>query len=120
MHGFGPPVPQAGVVGDLYVDKSTFNMFNKRAPLDVDPWGHYLFTLPAPYNTTSTRWFGPVPPTNDLGTDGDYFMLWAGSGSYGMQPIMYGPKTAGAWPTPGVQITPTLNPLYTADDQHDI
>jgi hypothetical protein len=41
LRGLGPPVEQAGVVGDLYIDAQTFQFFNKRstdAGGDVDPW----------------------------------------------------------------------------------
>lgn len=122
LRGFGPPVPQAGVVGDLCIDAQTFQLFNKRstdASSDVDPWGHYLFVVPAPYQTR-LKFFSAYPPTNDVGIDGDYCLLWGGYPNYGMQPTIYGPKAAGVWPTPPTSVAVTLNPLYTAEDQHAI
>lgn len=119
LRSSGPPVPQAGVSGDLYIDAATGNLFSKRAPFSVDPWGHYLFTVPAPYAAT-LFWFSAAPPTNDVGANGDYCMLWGGYPNYGLAPTIFGPKTAGVWPTPGTQITPDINPLYTAADQHTI
>lgn len=122
LRGFGPPVPQAGVVGDLYVDAQTLQLFNKRttdAGADVDPWGHYLFVVPVTYRATM-KWFVPSVPTNDIGVDGDYALLWGGFPNYGMQPMIFGPKAAGAWPSVPVAVAVTLNPLYTAEDEHQI
>lgn len=103
LRGFGPPVPQAGVVGDLYLDVQTWFLFNKRstdAEGDLDPWGHYLFQVPPAYRT-QLKWFSSYPPTNDVGVAGDYCLLWAGWLNYGMQPSIYGPKQATAWPENG-------------------
>lgn len=122
LRGFGPPVPQAGVVGDLYIDAQTFNLFNKRstdAAGDVDPWGHYLFVVPAPYQTR-LKWFSSYAPTPDVGIDGDYCLLWGGYPNYGIQPMIYGPKAAGVWPTNPSAVAVTINPLYTAEDGHAI
>lgn len=122
LRGFGPPVPQAGVVGDLYIDVQTFQLFNKRAvdaSGDVDPWGHYLFVVPPTYQTR-LKWFSAYPPTNDIGINGDYFLQWGGFPNYGMQPSIYGPKAAGAWPGAPVNVAVTLNPLYTAEDEHQL
>lgn len=100
LRGFGPPVPQAGVVGDIYIDVQTWQLFNKRAVDDVDPWGHYLFIVPAPYRAT-LKWFGSSAPTADIGIAGDYCLLWGGYANYGMQPALYGPKQATEWPENG-------------------
>lgn len=103
LRGFGPPVPQAGVVGDLYIDVQTWFLYNKRSAAagdDVDPWGHYLFQIPTQYRTT-LKWFNAYAPGNDIGTTGDYCMLWAGWTNYGMQPSIYGPKQASGWPENG-------------------
>jgi hypothetical protein len=118
IRGFGPPVPEVGVVGDLYVDVQTFQLFNKRATVDgVDPWGHYIFVIPVTYQTRM-KFFSAYPPTNDIGINGDYFLQWGGFPNYGMQPSIYGPKAAGAWPGAPTNVAVTLNPLYTALDQH--
>lgn len=104
IRGFGPPVPQAGVVGDVYIDTQTFNLFTKRSPDsggDVDPWGHFLFVVPATYRT-ALKWFGSSAPTNDIGIAGDYYLLWGGWQNYGLQPSIYGPKQATSWPENGV------------------
>lgn len=122
IRGFGPPAPQAGVVGDLYLDTQQWFLYNKRstdASGDVDPWGHYLFQVPATYQNT-LKWFSSSPPKNDVGVDGDYFMLWGGYPNYGMQPSIYGPKAAGAWPANPAAVAVTLNPLYTAEDTHGV
>lgn len=103
MRGFGPPVPQAGVVGDLYIDVQTWQLFNKRSTTasdDIDPWGHYLFVVPVTYRT-QLKWFNAYAPTNDVGVAGDYCLLWAGWTNYGMQPSIFGPKQASGWPENG-------------------
>lgn len=119
LRGFGAPVPQMGVVGDLYVDAQTFQLFNKRSTSDVDPWGHYLFVVPVTYQTR-LKWFASSAPTRDIGIDGDYALLWGGYPNYGMQPSIYGPKAAGAWPANPVAVAVTLNALYTAEDTHGV
>lgn len=122
LRGLGSPVPQAGVVGDLYLDVQTWNLFVKRSPDaggDVDPWGHYLFTVPATYQTR-LKWFSAYAPTNDIGIDGDYALLWGGYPNYGLQPSIFGPKVAGVWPASPVAVTVAVNPLYTAEDAHAI
>lgn len=103
LRGFGPPVPQAGVVGDLYIDVQTWNLYNKRSAAagdDIDPWGHYLFVVPVTYRT-ALKWFNSYPPGNDIGVTGDYCLLWAGWSNYGMQPSIFGPKQASGWPENG-------------------
>ena len=103
LRGFGPPVPQAGVVGDIYVDVQTWQLFSKRSNDsggDVDPWGHYIFVVPATYRT-SLKWFNAYAPTDDVGIAGDYCLLWAGWTNYGLQPSIYGPKQATSWPENG-------------------
>ena len=103
LRGFGPPVPQAGVVGDLYIDVQSWQVFNKRSTTasdDVDPWGHYLFVVPVAYRT-QLKWFNSYAPGNDVGVTGDYCLLWAGWTNYGMQPSIFGPKQASGWPENG-------------------
>ena len=103
LRGAGPPVPQAGVVGDLYLDTQTWFLYSKRSPDaggDVDPWGHYLFVVPATYRS-QLKWFNSYAPGNDVGITGDYCLLWAGWSNYGLQPSIYGPKQASGWPENG-------------------
>lgn len=100
LRGTGPPVPQAGIVGDVYIDVQTWFLYNKRSGDDTDPWGHYLFQVPAPYRTT-LKWFNSYAPGNEVGIAGDYCLLWAGWTNYGMQPSIYGPKQAAGWPENG-------------------
>lgn len=119
LRGFGPPAPQAGVVGDVYLDAQTFFLYNKRATDITDPWGNYLFQVPATYQA-QLKWFGSVPPTNDVGVNGDYFALWGGYPNYGTQPSIYGPKAAGAWPANPAAVAVLTNPLYTAEDGHGV
>ena len=104
IRGFGPPVPQSGVVGDVYIDVQSWFLYNKRSPDaggDVDPWGHYLFQVPTTYRT-ALKWFSSSAPTDDFGIAGDYCLLWGGFTNYGMQPSIYGPKGATSWPENGV------------------
>lgn len=119
LRGFGPPVPQSGVVGDLYIDVQTFNLYTKRATDETDPWGHFIFTVPATYQA-QLKWFVPSAPTNDIGVNGDYALLWAGFPNYGLQPLIFGPKAAGAWPANPVAVAVVLNSPYTAEDGHAI
>jgi hypothetical protein len=101
LRGFGPPVPQAGVVGDLYIDVQTWQLFEKRmTDQGVDPWGHYLFIVPVTYRT-ALKFFSVSAPGNDIGITGDYCLLWGGWANYGMQPSIYGPKQAAGWPENG-------------------
>lgn len=99
LRGFGPPVPQAGVLGDVFIDVQTWQLFNKRAD-SVDPWGHYLFVVPVAYRT-ALKWFSSSAPADSIGVAGDYCMLWAGTANYGMQPSIYGPKQSSGWPENG-------------------
>lgn len=122
LRGNGPPVPGAGVVGDLYVDVQTWQLFVKRSTSQgdaVDPWGHYLFVVPVTYQAT-LKWFVPCAPSSSIGVDGDYALLWGGFGNYGTQPSVYGPKAAGAWPANPVDVAVAINPLYGAEDIHGI
>jgi len=101
LRGFGPPVPPAGVVGDVYIDVQTWFLYNKRGVDGVDPWGHYLFQVPAAYQT-QLKWFSSAAPDDSIGVPGDYCLLWGGWANYGVQPSVYGPKTANnKWPENG-------------------
>jgi hypothetical protein len=119
LRGFGPPTPEAGVVGDLYLDVQTWFLYNKRVTNDPSPWGHYLFLVPVTYQA-QLKWFSAYPPTNDIGINGDYCLLWGGYPNYGLQPTIFGPKAAGAWPTSPVAVPVILDPLYTAEDEHGV
>lgn len=124
LRGNGPPVPQAGVVGSLYIDIVGWNLYSKRSNDsggDVDPWGHFIFAVPVTQQP-ALKWFGTFPPTNDIGANGDYYLLWAGFGNYGVgTPVsIFGPKAAGAWPGAASPVTVTVNALYTAEDSHVI
>lgn len=114
LRGYGPPVPAAGVVGDLYLDTLTWFLYEKRSnpAQGDDPWGHYIFAVPAAYQP-GLKWFSAAVPTNDLGVTGDYCLAWSGFGSYGAQPYVYGPKTANGWPENGDSSNNTmLDPAY--------
>jgi hypothetical protein len=104
LRGLGPPVPQAGVMGDLYLDTNTWNLYEKRsndAGGDVDPWGHYLFVVPSTQRN-QLKWFSTSLPDDSVGITGDYCLSWAGFGNYGLQPSIYGPKNvSGTWPESG-------------------
>jgi hypothetical protein len=100
LRGSGPPVPQAGVMGDLYLDIATWFLYTKRsndAGGSVDPWGNYLFAVPTAYQS-QLKWFSTSLPDDTIGVTGDYCLSWAGFGNYGLQPSIYGPKYAsGTW-----------------------
>lgn len=100
LRGFGPPVPQAGVLGDLYLDVQTWFLYQKRKDQGADPWGQYLFAVPATYRNT-LKWFSSRLPTNDYGVNGDYCLLWGGFNNYGLQPSICGPKADDCWPESG-------------------
>lgn len=100
LRGFGPPAPQAGVLGDLYIDNLTWQLFVKRETDDVDPWGHYLFVVPVLYRTT-LKWFSTDQPPDSVGVAGDYCLLWSGFANYGMQPSIFGPRQTSSWPESG-------------------
>jgi len=102
LRGFGPPVPGFGVVGDLYIDTQTWFLYEKRATdtATIDAWGHYLFQVPNTYRT-GLKYFATSAPTDDIGVNGDYCMLWGGYANYGMLPALYGPKVNGKWPENG-------------------
>lgn len=100
LRGLGPPAPQAGVLGDMYMDTQTFFLYAKRDSESTDPWGYYLFQVPEAYQD-SLKWFSPSLPSGSVGTAGDYCLLWGGFNNYGMQPSVYGPKDASGWPESG-------------------
>lgn len=100
LRGSGPPVPGAGVVGDLYIDAQTWFLYEKRSAESTDPWGHYLFAIPAQYQS-GLNWFSSLLPTNNFGANGDYCLLWAGFNNYGLQPSFCGPNVNRYWPESG-------------------
>ena len=100
LRGSGPPVPGAGVVGDLYIDVQTWFLYEKRSTEGTDPWGHYLFAVPVQYQS-GLNWFSSSLPTNSFGANGDYCLLWGGFNNYGLQPSFCGPNTNGYWPESG-------------------
>lgn len=119
LRGTGEPVPAAGVVGDIYVDTQTWFLYAKRSNDRTSPWGNYLFPVDVAYQAT-LKWFSSSKPSNDLGVNGDYCLVWGGYPNYGLQPSILGPKAAGAWPANPVAVAVALNPLYTADNEHGI
>lgn len=111
LRGSGPPVPQAGVVGDLYIDVQTWFLYEKRTSESTDPWGNYLFAVPATYQS-GLKWFSSSLPTNDFGVNGDYCLLWGGFNNYGLQPSICGPNVNGYWPESGDGPDTLLDPTY--------
>lgn len=109
LRGLGPPVPQAGVLGDVYLDTLTWQLFEKRASEQTDPWGHYLFVVPLKYRAC-LKFFTAAGIGDDVGMPGDCALLWAGYSNYGLQPMIFGPKGANSWPEngngPGTQFDP--------------
>ena len=111
LRGLGPPAPQAGVVGDIYIDTQTNFLYAKRDAEGTDPWGNYLFQVPDAYVST-LKWFSATQPSNSIGIDTDYCLLWGGYSNYGVQPSVYGPKTDGCWPESGSGPIVLLDPTY--------
>jgi hypothetical protein len=111
LRGFGPPVPGAGVVGDLYIDTQAWFLYEKRSADGTDPWGHYLFAVPAQYQS-GLNWFSSSLPTNNFEANGDYCLLWAGFNNYGLQPSICGPNVNGYWPESGDGPDLLLDPTY--------
>lgn len=112
LRGYGPPVPEAGVVGDLYLDVQTWFLYEKRsASGGQNPWGNYLFQVAAAYRNT-LKWFSAYPPANDVGIYGDYCLHWSGYTNYGMQPAFYGPKQITGWAENGTGPDTVVDPLY--------
>lgn len=120
LRGSGDPAPGVGVVGDFYLDILTWLLFVKRADGKTSPWGNWLFQVPATYRAT-LKWFSASQPGNTVGVDGDYCLVWGTYPNYGTQPSILGPKVAGAWPTiPVMPAGVVINPLYTAENEHNI
>lgn len=119
LRGIGDPAPQAGVVGDFYLDTQSWLLFARRADNKTSPWGNWLFQVPVTYQAT-LKWFSTSQPDNTVGVNGDYCLLWGAFGNYGVQPSILGPKAAGAWPTVPVAVAVVINPLYTAENEHNI
>ena len=119
LFGTGEPNPSAGVVGDVYIDTQTQFLYVKRSSDGLSSWGNYLFLVPPTYQG-ALNWFSSAQPTNDLGANGDYCLIWAGYPNYGLQPSILGPKAAGVWPANPVAVAVALNPLYTAENEHAI
>jgi len=114
LRGFGPPVPEAGVVGDCYIDTQSWRFYAKRQVQGLDDWGHFLFVVPPLYRT-SLKFFGTTAPDDSVGVPGDYYLLWAGFDNYGMQPVIWGPRQWTGWPEngdgPGTVVTNGANVL---------
>jgi hypothetical protein len=116
LRGHGAPVPNAGVLGDIYIDVDTWHLFEKRDVQGLDPWGHYLFTVPSTYRA-HLNYFGTTAPPSDLGALNDYYMQLGGYPNYGLNNIViYGPKGSGGWGS-GASVVVTVNTLYTAEDE---
>lgn len=117
--GTGEPNPSVGVVGDVYIDTQTQFLYVKRSSDGLSSWGNYLFLVPPTYQG-ALNWFSSATPTNDLGANGDYCLIWGGYPNYGLQPSILGPKAAGAWPANPAAVAVALNPIYTAENEHAI
>lgn len=103
----------------MYIDTQTQFLYVKRTNGQTSSWGNYLFAVPPTYQGV-LKWFSSARPTDDLGADGDYCWRLGGSGNYGLQPNILGPKAAGTWSGAPVTVAVALNPLYTATNEHAI
>lgn len=119
LRGSGDPAPSVGVVGDFYLDTQTWFLFSRRSNAGANPWGNYLFAVPVTYQA-ALKWFSTSQPDNSVGVNGDYCLMWGTYPNYGMQPSILGPKAAGVWPTVAAAVVVNVNPLYTADNEHQI
>lgn len=119
LRGTGEPVPSAGVVGDAYLDTQTYFLYVKRSSNLTNSWGNYLFAVEATYQA-GLKWFSSSRPSDALGVDGDYCLLWGGYPNYGLQPSILGPKAAGVWPANSVAVAVAVNPIYAADNEHAV
>lgn len=112
LRGLGPPAPQAGVIGDLYIDTENWLLYGRRYnAISADPWGRYLWPVDEPYRS-GLKWFSSYLPANDVGVDTDYCLLWSGFNNYGVQPSIYGPKDDGCWPESGDGPDLLLSPAF--------
>jgi hypothetical protein len=97
IHGFGPPADFFGHAGNIYIDDQALQMYFKRQGYSVGAWYNYVFTVPS--NVSSQiAWYGVENPSNDLGSDGDYFLQFP-SRNFAYYPSLVGPKVRGIWPT---------------------
>lgn len=119
LRGTGEPSPTAGNVGDVYIDTQAWFLYVRRSSEGLSPWGGYVFAVAPTYQAT-LKWFSSAHPSDDLGVNGDYCLIWGGYPNYGLQPSILGPKAAGAWPANPVAVAVVLNPLYTAENEHAI
>jgi hypothetical protein len=96
LRGSGPPSPAVGHRGNVYIDVTTWNLYQRRQASGLDPWGFPLFTVPEPYRYSATH-YGPGLPASNIGNIGDYYFQW-GCDSAGVFPFVHGPKAPEGWP----------------------
>ena len=111
LRGYGPPVPETGVLGDLYIDVQTWFLYARRDSRLTDPWGHYVFQVPLAYRNT-LKWYSSSTPTDDIGVSGDYALLWGGFTNYGAQMSVFGPKQSTTWRENGNGLGTVSDPNY--------
>ncbi|HTM98723.1 MAG TPA: collagen-like protein [Pedobacter sp.] len=103
--GTGAPASTTGNNGDMYLDKSTSNLYG---PKTTAGWGLSL-SLKGDAGQIgangSTILNGTVAPTAAIGVNGDYFLNKTTAD-------LYGPKTAGAWGT-AINLRGTANVVAT-------
>lgn len=100
LRGMGPPAPTTGAYGALYIDTQTWRLYEKQSDSPTAPWSSYLFIVPEPYRTT-LKWFVAGQPPENVGSIGDYALLWGAWANYGTRASFYGPKRATGWPENG-------------------
>lgn len=99
MRGEGPPGPNIGYVGSIYIDNNSRQIYMKRFPFGhkANPWCNHFMTLPDNSVFYNLKWFGASRPSNSLGVDGDHYLMWD-CDAYSLVPRVFGPKTDGRWP----------------------
>lgn len=113
LRGTSAPVPAVGVMGDLYVNTANSWLYARRSGSLTSPWGRALFTVPAPYAAT-LKWFSSSQPSDSVGIDGDYCLLWGTYSNYGVAMRVLGPKAGGAWPSVPVDVPITVHGDFDA------
>jgi hypothetical protein len=102
-NGSGAPDDSLGQDGDFYLDTVAYVLFGPKA---LGTWsGSASIELVGTDGTDGhTILNGTGIPSNGLGVDGDFYM---DTDEY----VLYGPKSGGQWPIPGIYLTSSLGSI---------
>lgn len=98
MRGEGPPHPNRGHVGNVYIDTTTWFLYVRRFCDGAPTWGNWVFQVPTTIRY-SVQWYCSGFPSDALGRPGDYAFVWD-CGTFSLVPHVFGPKTD-TWPEAG-------------------